>query len=130
MADLRKIGLKWGNDISENLAPKFHSKVKATSPTPLPPSPRKVRFWHTFFVFLPYRLWTVPYLLNKNLGRTLYKAEKIPYACLYMWNPNFKNLQGFFYQIIRGATQLFTRPHSIGCENNRHRNIIIWVNDP
>ena len=52
MADLRKIGLKWGNDISENLAPKFHSKVKATSPTPLPPSPRKVRFWHTFFFAL------------------------------------------------------------------------------
>ena len=52
MADLRKIGLKWGNDISENLAPKFHSKVKAMSPTPLPPSPRKVRFWHTFFFAL------------------------------------------------------------------------------
>ena len=37
--------------MSENLAPKFHSKVKAMSPTPLPPCPRKVRFSHTFFFF-------------------------------------------------------------------------------
>ena len=45
MADLRKIGLKMGDDVSENLAPKFPSEGGAMSLTtlhlPLPPSPHE-----------------------------------------------------------------------------------------
>ena len=40
--DLRKIGLKRGNDVSENLAPKFPSESRATSLTPLPLFPQEV----------------------------------------------------------------------------------------
>ena len=39
-------------DVSENLAPKFHSEVKAMSLTPLPPPPRKVCLWLIFFALL------------------------------------------------------------------------------
>ena len=28
---------------------------------------------------------------------------------------------------VRRGTQLFTRPHRIGCENNRHRNITMTL---
>ena len=37
------------NDVSENLTPKFPSKGGAMSHTPLPPAPRKVHLWCTFF---------------------------------------------------------------------------------
>ena len=40
--DLRKIGLKRGNDVSENLAPKFPSESRATSLTPLPLFPQEI----------------------------------------------------------------------------------------
>ena len=43
--DLRKIHykvLKWRNDVSENLAPKFPSKSRAMSLTPLALSPQEI----------------------------------------------------------------------------------------
>ena len=40
MADLCKIGLKMEDDVSENLAPKFHSNAEAMSLAPLPPVPK------------------------------------------------------------------------------------------
>ena len=40
------------NDISGNVAAKFHSEVKAMSLTPLPPPPKKVPLWYIFFALL------------------------------------------------------------------------------
>ena len=42
------------NDISGNVAAKFHSEVKAMSLIPLPPPPEKVPVWYIFFA-LPAR---------------------------------------------------------------------------
>ena len=47
-------------------------------------------------------------------------AKSVEGGCVFMVATNLASNQAF---LSGGATQLFTRPHSIGCENNRHRNI-------
>ena len=63
--------VKWENDVSENLAPKFPSKGGAMSYTPLPPPPLPPRKCTSGAYFLPCRLWMVPYPQSSSLGRTL-----------------------------------------------------------
>ena len=60
-----------GNDISENLAPKFPSKSAAISRTPLPACPRKCTPPWYIFSALP--------AVSKNLGRTL-TASHLPWS--------------------------------------------------